>query len=114
MIEIEYYRKENGSCPFEEFVDGLPEKVQYRIMESVDTLAEGGPLLREPLSKPVGDGLFELRIISGRYASRVLYFFVYGGRAVITNGFLKKSQKTPRTELQRARRYRKDWMVRYG
>lgn len=114
MIDVEYYRKENGKCPFEEFVDALPERLQFKIMEGVEMLSKGGTAVRAPLSKPLGGGLFELRVDFGSLASRSFFFFIAGGRAIITSGFIKKSQKTPRRELRMAKEYRKDWMRRYG
>ena len=44
--------------------------------------------------------------------SRILYFFVVGRRIVLTNGFIKKSQKTPRNEIEKAKRYRADYLSR--
>ena len=43
-----------------------------------------------------------------------LYFFYYGGRIILTNGFIKKTQKTPRSEIERAKQYRKDFLEREG
>lgn len=50
----------------------------------------------------------------GSDISRVLYFFYYGGRIILTNGFIKKTQKTPRNELEKAKLCRKDFMERFG
>lgn len=68
--------------------------------------------MREPYSKPIGDGIFELRARAGTNISRVLYFFVVGQRAVLTNGFVKKTQKTPEKEIELAKKYRKDYLLR--
>ena len=114
MIDVEYYRKENGECPFEEFVNGLPERLQLKMMAGVEMLAEGGPAIRAPLAKSLGGGLIEPRVDFGSLATRSFFFFVAGGRAVIANGFMKKAQKTPRRELRRARTFRKDWVRRHG
>ena len=53
-----------------------------------------------------------LRAKSGSNISRILYFFVVGRRIVLTNGFIKKSQKTPRNEIEKAKRYRADYLSR--
>ncbi len=45
--------------------------------------------------------------------SRVLYFFVVNGKAVLTHGFVKKTDKTPKTEIARAKRYREDYLRRH-
>ena len=62
--------------------------------------------MREPFSKPLGDGIFEVRAKQGSDISRVLYFFVVGKRVILTNGFIKKTAKTPPREIERAKRYR--------
>ena len=50
----------------------------------------------------VDDGIFEVRAKQGSDISRVLYFFVVGRRVILTNGFVKKTMKTPKTELDLA------------
>ena len=45
--------------------------------------------------------------------SRVLYFFFVGKKAVLTNGFVKKTMKTPKREIELAKRYRKDYEMRH-
>ena len=56
--------------------------------------------------------IFELRCKFGSNITRVLYFFYYEGRIVMTNGFVKKTQKTPREEIQIAKDRRKDFIER--
>ena len=64
---------------------------------------EKGHSLREPYSVPLGDGIFELRAIQGSNISRALFFFYVEGRIVITHGFIKKTQKTPRAQIELAK-----------
>ncbi|WP_368489730.1 type II toxin-antitoxin system RelE/ParE family toxin [Clostridium sp. BJN0013] len=70
--------------------------------------------LREPHSKPIKDGIFELRIKLGSDISRIFYFFCVGNRIILTNGFIKKTQNTPKSEIDRALRYKADYEGRYG
>ena len=72
-------------------------------INTLDLLEMNGPLLREPYSKPLENRIFELRIKQGSDITRVLYFFIIGKKAVLTNGFVKKSQKTPKTEKEHCR-----------
>ena len=88
--------------------------MRAKLLLSVDLLADNGPLLREPYSKYLSDGIFELRAKAGSDISRVLFFFYIGRKAVLTNGFVKKTAKTPVSEIERARRYRKDFLNREG
>jgi phage-related protein len=61
----------------------------------------------------MGDGVFELRIQQGSDDSRIFYFFYVGSKIVLTNGFIKKTQKTPLPELARAKQYKDDYERRY-
>ena len=54
----------------------------------------------------------ELRVKVGSDISRVMYFFVIGKKAILTNGFIKKTQKTPKEEIELAKRYRADFLRR--
>ncbi len=75
-------------------------------------LSVNGPELREPYSKSLGDGIFELRTKVGTDITRVLYFFVVGRRIILTNGFVKKTDRTPRADLEFARKYRDEYLSR--
>ena len=74
----------------------------------IDLLVMNGPELREPHSKHVEDGIFELRAKQGSDISRVLYFFFVGKKAILTNGFLKKTMK----EIGLAKKYRQEFLNR--
>ena len=77
-------------------------------------LQENGTDLREPYSKHLQDGIFELRAKVGSDITRVLYFFYVGRRIIITNGFIKKTQKTPKSVIDKAIAYRKEYLEREG
>ncbi|MBQ3264690.1 MAG: type II toxin-antitoxin system RelE/ParE family toxin [Ruminococcus sp.] len=79
---------------------------------SIELLRNNGYQLREPYSKTLDDGILELRAKAGNNISRVLYFFIVGNKAVLTNGFIKKTVKTPKNEIERAKRYRADYLSR--
>lgn len=111
---VEFYKKENGDIPVEEFLDGLNVKMKAKSVGLIKILQEKGNLLREPYSKPLGDGIFELRCKVGNDISRVLYFFYYNGKIIMTNGFVKKTRKTPRAVINRAKAYRDDYLERNG
>ena len=78
-------------------------------MYSLALLEEFGNQLREPFSKPIGDGIFELRIKFSSDITRIFYFFVVDNRIILTNGFVKKTPKTPKEEIELARKYKKDY-----
>lgn len=62
----------------------------------------------------IEDGIFEIRCKVGNNISRVLYFFYFEGKIILTNGFVKKTQKTPTEEIKLAKKYRADFKERIG
>ena len=109
---VEFYMKEDGKIPVEKFIISQNRKMKARILRFLEILQEKGNQLREPYSKHIEDGIFELRIKSGTDIIRLLYFFYYEGKIIVTNGFVKKSQKTPKKEIETAKRCREDYMAR--
>lgn len=113
-IKIIFYKQQDGSVPVKEFLDGLNEKMRAKMLRTISILQTQGNAIRAPESKPIGDGLFELRAQVGTNISRVMYFFFIGDTAILTNGFVKKTQKTPIKEIEKALKYRQDYLQRYG
>ena len=111
-FEIIFYEKEDGTMPAQDFLDSLDEKMRAKMILTVDMLQKNGNRLREPYSKPLDDGIMELRAMVGTNISRVLYFFVIGQKVILTNGFIKKTQKTPKKEITLAKKYREDYIAR--
>ena len=106
------YEKENGEVPVEEFLDSVNPKMRSKIYGLLAILQEKGNELREPYSKHLDDGIFELRCKFGSDITRVLHFFYYEGKIILTNAFVKKSQKTPKEQIQIAKDRRKDFIER--
>ena len=113
-FKVIFYRKDDGTEPAKEFLQGLEVKMRAKMARTIKLLENNGPALREPVSKSLGDGIFELRAKFSSDITRVLYFFFVDKCAVLTNGFVKKTQKTPIGEIDLAKRYRDDFMQRQG
>ena len=111
-IEVEFYDLPDGREPATEFINAQTNRMAAKIVRTISLLEEKGISLREPYSKPLGDGIFELRTILGSDISRVLYFFMIGKKAVLTNGFIKKQDKTPPGEIVLAKKYRAEYLSR--
>ena len=110
--DIEFYDKADGTEPAKDFILSLDTKMQAKVLRTVSLLREAGPSLREPYSKSLSDGIFEIRTKFGSDITRVLYFFVIGKKIILTNGFIKKTQKTPPAEIELAKHYRADYLSR--
>lgn len=109
---LNFYETENGKIPAKEFILSLDVKMRAKVLRYLEILKESGNALREPYTKGLGDGIFELRIKQGSDISRVLYFFMAEKRIIITNGFIKKSQNVPKGEVELAKKYRKNYLER--
>jgi phage-related protein len=93
--EIRLYVDNRRKMPVEEFIRKLPEEDQAKVRAAIKFLSEVGNGLREPQSKNLGQGLFELRVKS----RRILYCFLPGRYIVLLHAFTKQTQKTPAGEL---------------
>lgn len=108
MYYVEFYQTPGGDYPVSGFLAGLPAKVRAKTAKWMQLLQENGPDMKRPYSDMLHDGIRELRLSFGHLEVRLLYF-IEGKAIVLTNGFLKKTQKTSAAELERAIRYRADW-----
>lgn len=109
MFTVEFYETESGQKPVLDFMLSLDPKLRAKMGALMELLAEKGNELRMPYTEHIDDGIFELRAIQGNNISRALLFFYAGQRIIITNGFIKKQQKTPAREIQLAKARRKDF-----
>ena len=112
QFQVEFYDTEDGRTPIQEFLDSLEPKMNAKMVGLMEILEEKGYSLREPYSAPLEDGIYELRAVQGSNISRALFFFYVEGRIVITHGFIKKTQKTPRAQIKLAKKYRADFLRR--
>jgi len=109
---VEFYEKENGEQPAKEFMLSLDKKLRAKLADTIMILQDNGYELREPYSKHISEGIFELRAKQGSDITRVMYFFYVDRHIILTNGFIKKTQKTPQSEIEKAKRYRSDYLKR--
>ena len=107
---VSFFERNDGTFPAEEFINSLDDKMAAKVYWILGMVEANGPELREPYSKHLDDGIFEIRAKIGTNLSRVLYFFVIGKRVIATHGFTKKTQKTPPSEIKKAKEYRKSFL----
>ena len=110
--EIIIYEKFDGKSPLADFIRSLEPKMKARVLKEIELLSDKGIYLRETYSKVLKNGLFELRIKVGTDLSRIIYFFFKNNKIILTNGFIKKQQKTPKSEIELAIKYKSDWEER--
>jgi len=112
-FSIEFYKTSAGRYPVRDFLDELKESNPDDFAAVLAGLAKlrNREYHRPPLSKNVGDDLFELRHV-GKLNTRLLYFFMKGQRIILLHGFRKKTRTLPLRERQIALQRKRDWLAR--
>ena len=105
MLDVVFY-KEREREPVREWLRGLKKAERKTIGMDIKTLQYGWPL-GMPLCRPLGGGLFEVRTSLRTRITRVIFCFAQG-RVVLLHGFIKKTQKTPASDLKIARQRQKN------
>jgi phage-related protein len=110
---VEFYETEAGLCPVREFLDELRATDPDDFAAVLAGLAKlrNRQYHRPPLSKSLGDGLFELRHV-GKLKTRVLWFFARQRRIIAVHGIRNKGQSIPARDLNTARERMRDWQER--
>ncbi len=107
-----FYRTADGKCPVQEFLDSLPGKVAQKIAWVLRLLEDMDIVPASYFKKLAGtEDIWECRIQFGSNAYRIFCFFM-NNSVILTHGFVKKSQKTPVGEIERAEAYRRDFFKR--
>lgn len=112
-MEVEFYKTRKGARPVFDFLMELDSKSYLKTLGVINLLAEYGNNLGMPFSKKITKKIYELRVIFASNNIRILYFF-HKNKAVLTNAFIKKQNKTPRNEIEKAIRYYKDYLLEEG
>lgn len=118
MFEIEFYEDKNGYSETEEWLMELDKKAhnskEHRIrlkkfVEYVEILKQYGTYIGEPVVKHLtGTDLWELRPTR----DRVFFVHILNDKFLILNHFVKKTEKTPSREIEKANRMLKDYLER--
>ncbi len=100
-IVVRFFRQESGAEPVRDWLKSLSPQDRKLIGEDIKTVQWGWPL-GMPLVRPMGGGLYEVRIHLESRIARVLFAF-RDGQIILLHGFIKKSQQTPKPDLDLAR-----------
>ncbi len=100
--EVLFYKDEKNREPVREFLQGLDAKTQARFIWSIEQLRVRNISARYPLVKHLEGAIFEIREESKTNIFRILYALFIENRIVLLHGFPKKTQGTPRGEIEKA------------
>ena len=111
MYTIEFYKDKDGNEPVKEYISSLAGKNDKdsrvnlnKIRDYIKTLSEYGTRAGEPYVKHIEGEIWELRPLR----NRILFFGYDGDRIILLSHFIKKTQKTPQREIDKAKRLMKD------
>jgi phage-related protein len=100
--EVDDYRGAQGARPVKEFLDGLSTGAKAKLYAPHEMLAVEGNRLRFPKSRPLGEGLFEIRVTHPEGPFRVIYGFQPGRKIVLLHAFVKRTEQIPTRDLELA------------
>ena len=119
MYTIAFYHDRSGRSEILEYLDALQVKAETsksdrinraKILTYISALAAYGTRLGQPTVKHIEGGIWELRPLR----NRIFFFYWKDNTFVLLHHFVKKTQKTPDRELERARLKLKDFIERNG
>ena len=106
------FAMQGDSIPMIEFLESLSIKERAMIYKNIEKLIEyknNNYSLSPKFSKHLDDGIFELKVQLKNKTSRSLYFYEAEQMIIFTNGFIKKTQKTPPKEIAKAKKIREEY-----
>ncbi len=110
VFQIEFYVRLSGNALAEDWLETLPEPLQVKFAALFAWMGDQGRISNERKFKHLtgSDQIFEFKVDDGR----ILCFFFFGKRLILTHGFKKKGQKTPKGEVDRAENLKREFEVR--
>jgi phage-related protein len=110
---VTFYKTADGKCPIQDFLDSLSGKVARKVTWVLNLLEDLDTVPSTYFKKLTGsEEIWECRIAFGSNACRIFCFFAGNSVVVLTHGFMKKSRKTPKAEIEKAEAYRRDFLKR--
>ena len=107
---VEFYVSPTGESPAEEWLEQRPLSVQQKFAALFARMGDQGKIWNEQKFKHLTETeqIFEFKVDDGR----ILCFFFFGKRLILTHGFQKKGDKTPKREIERAQEYKRGFEQR--
>lgn len=113
MRRIEFYKTEIGTSPVEEFMETLDDSQARKVLWVLRLVRELNPIPSNYFSKMVNtDDIWEVRVQYGGNIFRLLGFFDGAKLIILTHGFQKKTQKTPKQHIELAESRKRDYLSR--
>lgn len=106
--KIKFYIDIKNNSPVLDYIDILPNKEKAKILKYIEFLRENKGILDEPYSKHIKGKIRELRVDFSKNRHRIFYFTFINKNIILLHAFLKRSDKTPISEIKLAEQNYKD------
>ncbi len=105
-FDVSYYIDAKDENPVKNFLNEVFNKNQLFFEQCIGAIERIKHRIyhKEPFSKALGYGLFEIRVRSKNDIARIIYTFAKGRKIILLHGFIKKTEKTPLKELEIAKK----------
>jgi phage-related protein len=111
--DVRFFQTSDGRYPVRDFIDSLPGKAAQKVIWTLSLLEEMGNLPSSYFKKLVNtEDIWEVRVSLGSDTYRIFCFFAGNSVVVLTHGLVKKTQKTPHGEIERAEAYKREYSAR--
>jgi phage-related protein len=114
MREIIFYESDFGDKPTEEFLANLKPDARAKVVRTLEFLREQQIVPSKFWKKLAGSNLWEVRVEYAGSIYRIIATTAKGNRVILLHGFQKKSQKTPRQDMEIAQQRQKRYFQRHG
>ncbi len=112
--KVIYYSTPDDKSEVFDFIESLLENNQVKVLSFIQILSENGPNLPRPYADLLIDGIHELRIKLSGNQIRILYFFCYKEFIILTNSFVKTTDKVPIKEINKSKKIRDEFINRFS
>lgn len=110
MREVKFYKTISGKNPIEDFLDSLQFKQAQRVAWVIEIIEEIDRIPKQYFKKLINtDDIWEIRVQTGNTIFRLLSFFDGNDLIIACHGFVKKSQKVPKKEIEIAEKRKRDY-----
>lgn len=107
-MKIYFFETNAGNSPIKRFIDKLPDEDQARFLEVIEEVENYGLNAARLIFKPLEGKLWEIKFKTSRQGFRILYILLENDLMIWLHAFSKKTNKTPKKELEIARKRMKE------
>ena len=111
---VNFYKTSNSKCPVIDFLDSLNGKTAQKITWVLKLIEETQKVPKEYFKKLSPYDICEVRISFSGNKYRILSFLYDNSQLILTHGFIKKTQKTPKNEIDKALAYKEEFLTNGG